>query len=78
MRPHEIEKIARAVSAGLAPAAPPAAPAGCGSFSNPQAYTCESFECSANYECGGVAEFGCARMFSCPEGFFCSCVYSSD
>jgi len=78
MRPHEIERIAQAVSGSFTQAPGPMAPAGCGSFSNAQAYSCSSFDCSANYECGGVAEFGCAQSFSCPEGFFCACVYSAD
>jgi hypothetical protein len=78
MRPHEIERIAQAVCAGLAQASAPVAPAGCGSFSNTQAYSCSSYDCSANYECGGVAEFACGQGFSCPEGFFCSCVYSEE
>jgi hypothetical protein len=78
MRPHEIERIAQAVSVGLVQSPAPMAPAGCGSFSNTQAFTCPDYECSANYECGGVAEFACGQTFSCPEGFFCSCVYSTE
>ena len=78
MRPHEIENIARAVAAGLVQSPAPMAPAGCGSFSSTQHFTCPAYSCSSVYECGGVAEFACSQTFSCPEGFFCSCVYSSD
>jgi len=76
MRPHEIEKIARAVTAALTQKPPPQAKTGCGSFRNPQQFSCPSYDCSANYECGGVAEFACSQTFSCPEGFFCACVYT--
>lgn len=78
MRPHEIERIAQAVTAGLAQSPEPRAPAGCGSFSSTLQFACPSYSCSSVYECGGVAEFSCGQTFSCPEGFFCSCVYSSD
>lgn len=77
MRPQDIEKIARAVSASLIQKSAPLAPTGCGSISSPQEYSCQSYECSQNYECGGIGEFSCGPGFSCPEGFLCSCEFTS-
>jgi hypothetical protein len=77
MLPHDIEKIAQAVSVSLLQQSLPRLPAGCGSISSPQEFSCQSYDCSQNYECGGLGEFTCGQGFSCPEGFLCSCDFTS-
>ena len=77
MRPQDIEKIARAVSAGLVQEPGPLAPAGCGSVSSVEEFSCQSYECTQSYQCGGLGEFSCGQGFLCPEGFLCSCEFTS-
>ncbi len=77
MRPQDIEKIAQGVVGAFSRAGEGSIKGGCGAFSNPEAYTCIDFGCSANYECGEAGNFTCvAANFSCTEGFFCASDYT--
>ncbi|MEA1926590.1 MAG: hypothetical protein U9N73_00160 [Candidatus Auribacterota bacterium] len=77
MRPQDIEKIARGVVGAFNQAGEGSIKAGCGAFSNPEAYNCDAFGCTANYECGEAGNFTCSsNEFSCPEGFFCASDYT--
>lgn len=78
MRPQDIEKIAVNV-AGSFTGAGPTLRAGCGAFSNPQAFTCgDGYSCSAGYECGDQGNFTCPESFSCTVGFFCATDYTGE
>jgi len=80
MRPQDIEKIAQGVVGVFRRTGEGSIKAGCGAFSNPQAYKCndfDDFDCSANYECGEMGNFTCAaNEFICAEGFFCAANYT--
>jgi hypothetical protein len=77
MRPQDIEKIEQGVVGAFSQAGEGSIKAGCGAFSNPQAYECADFSCIANYECGEMGNFSCAAAeFSCTEGFFCASNYT--
>ncbi len=79
MRPQDIERIAGNVAGAFTGSAGQAG-AGCGSFSNPQAFTCsDGYSCAASYECGDQGNFNCPpNEFSCGSGFFCATDYTSD
>ncbi len=78
MRPQEIEKIARNV-AGSFTGAGSTPRAGCGAFSNPEAFSCEDYNCSAGYECGDQGNFSCPDGgFNCLGGFFCATDYTGE
>ena len=75
MRPQDIEKIAQNVVGSFSQA--DSVRAGCGAFSNPEAYTCPDFGCQSNYECGEAGNFTCSGSnFTCLEGFFCASNYT--
>jgi len=77
MRPQDIEKIAQGVVGVFSRAGEGSIKAGCGAFSNPQAYECNDFGCGANYDCGEMGNFTCAaNEFICAEGFFCAANYT--
>jgi len=78
MRPQDIEKIARSVVGGFTQAGEETIKAGCGAFSNPEAFSCADYWCSTgNYECGEMGNFTCTTAnFSCPDGFFCAADYT--
>ena len=73
MRPQDIEKIARGVVGSFSQDRGSTVKAGCGSFSNPQAYDCALFSCADDYECGQAGLFTCSEDFSCALSFFCGC-----
>jgi|GEM_PF-1134468 len=73
MRPQDIEKIARGVVGSFSQACDPTVKAGCGAFSNPNAYDCDLFSCADDYECGQAGVFTCSEDFSCTLSFFCGC-----
>jgi len=78
MRPQDIEKIAQGVAGSFTQAGEASIKAGCGAFSNPQAFECTDYGCTTgNYECGEMGNFTCsANEFSCPDGFFCAANYT--
>ena len=73
MHPQEIEKIAQGVVGAFSPGCDPTVKAGCGAFSNPNAYDCALFSCGDDYECGQAAVFTCSEDFTCAQSFFCGC-----
>ena len=75
MRPQDIEKISQNVAGSFSGAAPRA---GCGAFSNPEAFSCfDGYNCSAGYECGDQGNFSCPDGgFNCLGGFFCATDYT--
>lgn len=78
MRPQDIERIAGNV-AGAFTGASGQVGAGCGAFSNPQAFSCEDYGCESGYECGDQGNFSCSQdAFSCVSGFFCATDYTAD